>query len=751
MKTTFHTNKPTIPAQEREEKQENTLSFYHLELCSAFCLAGLDRLLEAEIVLSTLPQDLPNDSSSKLRELVLQVIMNKRQYFRDLVASCSQLSPAHTKRQSSPRGDIKSPADKETAAGKTPPLHPTNKGSASMLPPVRKLVKDYIHWKNFFTSPNKTGKGAYIKLSEEAVVSGHSNDPLGSPSTSPPQHSSVSPLSAQKSPGAEELGARNIIPHFDVDTLHDIEQEGNGSEKDPEEVLKPPARVNKADSIAHVSHEVQVFGVTKSVERSSSQPRFESSSKPILSSPIMEMQSSVNDHSVVERSPLVSHAYAIPHTKGHPLSLGESGIANMSALPIDIALTAPSKQLSASSASHMSSTPERIIVNSSSGGSSSVTNSKFITAHSMTIGPRLFPVLGCVPKPRHHSYGMIQGRHNFQDPFCQLGVSLCLPIVNRSKREGGRSTLQDHDFNPSRSNNGVSSTQTNWQNGSKLADMLSSHIALFHSVEDSMNPILSRTTKLNSSIGNINIESQLGNGNEKENKRDDKTTEEIMRNLKIGENEMLESSRVSVEEKTSGLPSNIIEDNITKISIEGFTVKAESVSSVSEITSSISLRTTGNNDAMVSKKPVWKMKSEPSPKQPKPVNDNKLPSLSPTASPSVSLDPFVDNLLTPRSITQTTRTLVSSPSLTKPFDNPSTSQFVSPGGCQTTVFGGPVKCFPYDRLRVPGPYPDGVDIAHREQHLSDEEFITVLGVTKAAFAHMPIWKQIAKRKATGLF
>ena len=45
----------------------------------------------------------------------------------------------------------------------------------------------------------------------------------------------------------------------------------------------------------------------------------------------------------------------------------------------------------------------------------------------------------------------------------------------------------------------------------------------------------------------------------------------------------------------------------------------------------------------------------------------------------------------------------------------------------------------------------GVDREHREQYLSDEEFLKAFGVDKKTWATMPMWKKSNKKKALGLF
>jgi len=46
---------------------------------------------------------------------------------------------------------------------------------------------------------------------------------------------------------------------------------------------------------------------------------------------------------------------------------------------------------------------------------------------------------------------------------------------------------------------------------------------------------------------------------------------------------------------------------------------------------------------------------------------------------------------------------------------------------------------------------EGVDPSHKEQHLSEDEFKKIFGVSKAEFNKMPQWKQVAKKKEFGLF
>jgi tetratricopeptide (TPR) repeat protein len=51
--------------------------------------------------------------------------------------------------------------------------------------------------------------------------------------------------------------------------------------------------------------------------------------------------------------------------------------------------------------------------------------------------------------------------------------------------------------------------------------------------------------------------------------------------------------------------------------------------------------------------------------------------------------------------------------------------------------------FPHDALKAPGPYPDGINSAHRELYLVDEDFKKLLGVgSKEEFLAFPQWKQV---------
>ncbi|TYZ59913.1 hypothetical protein PybrP1_006896 [[Pythium] brassicae (nom. inval.)] len=62
--------------------------------------------------------------------------------------------------------------------------------------------------------------------------------------------------------------------------------------------------------------------------------------------------------------------------------------------------------------------------------------------------------------------------------------------------------------------------------------------------------------------------------------------------------------------------------------------------------------------------------------------------------------------------------------------------------------GGKGETFSYEQL-VAG--VDGIDIVNKERYLSDAEFLEVMGSTKAEFANLPKWKQVAKKKEVKLF
>ena len=58
---------------------------------------------------------------------------------------------------------------------------------------------------------------------------------------------------------------------------------------------------------------------------------------------------------------------------------------------------------------------------------------------------------------------------------------------------------------------------------------------------------------------------------------------------------------------------------------------------------------------------------------------------------------------------------------------------------------------PYPQLRNTNSLPAGVDPLHREQSLSDQEFVAVFGMDKTAFGKLAGWKRTNLKKAKGLF
>jgi Villin headpiece domain len=68
-----------------------------------------------------------------------------------------------------------------------------------------------------------------------------------------------------------------------------------------------------------------------------------------------------------------------------------------------------------------------------------------------------------------------------------------------------------------------------------------------------------------------------------------------------------------------------------------------------------------------------------------------------------------------------------------------------------TEDGGVVACYPHSRLRADAHWPADVNVAQREQHLTDEDFQVVFGMQKSAYEKLPSWKRLRLRKETGLF
>ena len=57
--------------------------------------------------------------------------------------------------------------------------------------------------------------------------------------------------------------------------------------------------------------------------------------------------------------------------------------------------------------------------------------------------------------------------------------------------------------------------------------------------------------------------------------------------------------------------------------------------------------------------------------------------------------------------------------------------------------------FTYDEIK--GKWPKGIKGDSKEFYLSDAEFETVLGMTKAAWSDIKTWKREGKKKDLGLF
>ncbi|KAM3691188.1 hypothetical protein ACJW31_09G176200 [Castanea mollissima] len=65
---------------------------------------------------------------------------------------------------------------------------------------------------------------------------------------------------------------------------------------------------------------------------------------------------------------------------------------------------------------------------------------------------------------------------------------------------------------------------------------------------------------------------------------------------------------------------------------------------------------------------------------------------------------------------------------------------------------GSGRTFSYDQLKAKSDNPvTGIDFKRREAYLSDEEFMSVFGITKEAFNKLPRWKQDMQKKKVDLF
>ncbi|KAF6140747.1 hypothetical protein GIB67_035174 [Kingdonia uniflora] len=77
--------------------------------------------------------------------------------------------------------------------------------------------------------------------------------------------------------------------------------------------------------------------------------------------------------------------------------------------------------------------------------------------------------------------------------------------------------------------------------------------------------------------------------------------------------------------------------------------------------------------------------------------------------------------------------------------------FVANENSQADENGGDTT-FSYDQLKAKSSNPvTGIDFKRREAYLSDEEFTTVMGMTKEAFYKQPRWKQDMQKKKVDLF
>ncbi|PIA48474.1 hypothetical protein AQUCO_01400812v1 [Aquilegia coerulea] len=71
---------------------------------------------------------------------------------------------------------------------------------------------------------------------------------------------------------------------------------------------------------------------------------------------------------------------------------------------------------------------------------------------------------------------------------------------------------------------------------------------------------------------------------------------------------------------------------------------------------------------------------------------------------------------------------------------------------EQTHENGDGSTFPYDQLKTKSTDPvTGIDFKRREAYLSEEEFQTVMGMTKEAFYRQPRWKQDMQKKKVDLF
>jgi hypothetical protein len=61
------------------------------------------------------------------------------------------------------------------------------------------------------------------------------------------------------------------------------------------------------------------------------------------------------------------------------------------------------------------------------------------------------------------------------------------------------------------------------------------------------------------------------------------------------------------------------------------------------------------------------------------------------------------------------------------------------------------RCFSFQQLQYPGPYPVGVDARRRESYLSPQDFLAVFAISRDQYALLPLWRQNELRKSKLLF
>ena len=90
--------------------------------------------------------------------------------------------------------------------------------------------------------------------------------------------------------------------------------------------------------------------------------------------------------------------------------------------------------------------------------------------------------------------------------------------------------------------------------------------------------------------------------------------------------------------------------------------------------------------------------------------------------------------------------------ITPSRDPPPVKNFAAP---VTISESGPLAPIPvsaflsYEQLR--DAFPEGIDKTRKEEYLSDDEFVKIIGCDKASFRALPAWKRNDKKKSLGLF